>query len=72
MNTNLLFLKTAPVKLFFLAAIPGAVSMLASSLYGLLDGIFVGNILGETAFAALLSGFIWLWFQRELKSKDET
>lgn len=41
------------MKLFFLAAIPGGISMLASSLYGLLDGIFVGQLLGQTAFAAL-------------------
>ena len=48
-----LFAKTPPVKLFFIASLPGAVSMLASALYQLLDGIFVGQYLGETAFAAL-------------------
>ena len=53
MNTQNLFLKTPPLKLFFTAAMPGAISMLASALYQLLDGIFVGQILGETAFAAL-------------------
>lgn len=53
MNTHTLFAKTPPVKLFFFAAIPGAVSMLASALYQLIDGIFVGQILGDTAFAAL-------------------
>ena len=47
------FARTPPRRLFFLAAIPGAVSMLASALYQLMDGIFVGQILGETAFAAL-------------------
>ncbi len=56
-NSYKLFISTPPVKLFFIAAIPGAVSMLASSLYGLLDGIFVGRILGETAFAALNLAF---------------
>ena len=45
--------KWLPQKLFFIAAVPGAVSMLASALYQLLDGIFVGRILGDTAFAAL-------------------
>ena len=40
-NSTELFAKTPPVKLFFIAAIPGAVSMLASALYQLLDGIFV-------------------------------
>ena len=48
-----LFAKTPPRRLFFIAAMPGAVSMLASALYQLLDGIFVGQYLGDTAFAAL-------------------
>ena len=53
MNSDILFSKTPPVKLFFTAAMPGAVSMLASALYQLFDGIFIGHFLGETAFAAL-------------------
>ena len=57
MNSSELYAKTAPVKLFFIIAIPGAISMIASSLWGLFDGIFVGNILGETAFAALNLAF---------------
>lgn len=57
MSSKTLFAKTPPVKLFFIAAIPGAVSMLASALYGLLDGIFVGQFLNETAFAALNLAF---------------
>lgn len=56
-NSYKLFTSTPPVRLFFIAAIPGAVSMLASSLYGLLDGVFIGQILGETAFAALNLAF---------------
>lgn len=48
-----LFTKTPPLRLFFTAAVPGAISMLASALYQLLDGIFVGQFLGETAFASL-------------------
>ena len=52
-NSAELFAQTPPVKLFFKASLPGAVSMLASALYQLLDGIFVGHYLGETAFAAL-------------------
>ena len=47
------FARTPPLRLFFLAAVPGAVSMLASALYQVIDGIFVGQFLGETAFAAL-------------------
>ncbi|MBS6771637.1 MAG: MATE family efflux transporter [Faecalibacterium prausnitzii] len=57
MNSSQIYAKTAPVKLFFMIAIPGAISMIASSLWGLFDGIFVGNILGETAFAALNLAF---------------
>ncbi|HIZ43827.1 MAG TPA: MATE family efflux transporter [Firmicutes bacterium] len=53
MNTHTLFTKTPPLRLFFIAAIPGAISMLASALYQLIDGIFVGRFLGETAFAAI-------------------
>lgn len=57
MNNKHFFEKTPPIKLFFLAAIPGGVSMLASSLYGILDGVFIGRFLGEVAFAALNLAF---------------
>ncbi|HJH62788.1 MAG TPA: MATE family efflux transporter [Firmicutes bacterium] len=53
MNSEALFTRTSPLRLFILASIPGAVSMLASALYQTLDGVFVGRFLGETAFAAL-------------------
>ena len=53
MKSTALFSKTPPLKLFFLASIPGAVSMLASALYQTIDGIFVGQYLKGTAFAAL-------------------
>ena len=53
MDSTALFSKTPPLKLFFTAALPGAVSMLASSLYQLIDGILVGNFLDGTSFAAL-------------------
>ena len=53
MDSRELFAKTPPLRLFFIAALPGAVSMLASALYQTLDGVFVGQYLGETAFAAL-------------------
>ncbi len=45
------------MKLFFMVAVPGAISMLASSPWGLFDGVFVGSRLGETAFAALNLAF---------------
>ena len=57
MNSSDLYAKVSPLKLFFMIAIPGAISMIASSLWGLFDGIFVGNFLGETAFAALNLAF---------------
>ena len=57
MNSFKLYAKQSPVRLFFMIAIPGAISMIASSLWGLFDGIFVGKILGETAFAALNLAF---------------
>ena len=53
MDSHKLFSVTSPLKLFFLASIPGAVSMLASALYQTIDGIFVGQYLGATAFAAV-------------------
>lgn len=53
MQSNTLFLKTSPLRLFLLASIPGAISMLASALYQTLDGVFVGHFLGPTAFAAV-------------------
>lgn len=57
MGSSQLYAKISPVKLFFMIAIPGAISMIASSLWGLFDGIFVGNLLGEVAFAALNPAF---------------
>ena len=53
MNSHELFTNTPPRKLFFFAALPGAVSMLSSALYQLFDGMFVGRFLGSTPFAAL-------------------
>ena len=53
MNSHELFTNTPPRRLFFFAAVPGAVSMLASALYQLFDGMFVGRYLGSTPFAAL-------------------
>ena len=52
-TSDKLFGTTRPLQLFLMAAIPGAVSMLASSLYQTLDGAFVGQGLGATAFAAI-------------------
>lgn len=53
MDSKTLFTKIPVLKLFFIASVPGAVSMLASALYQLIDGILVGQVLGDTPFAAL-------------------
>ena len=52
MDYRTLFSQTPPTRLFFQAAIPGAIGMLASALYQTIDGVFVSNVLGDTAFAA--------------------
>ncbi|MEG0291939.1 MAG: MATE family efflux transporter [Anaerovoracaceae bacterium] len=53
MNHNIFFEQTKPTKLFLIVTVPGILSMLISSLYYTIDGIFVGQILGAEAFAAL-------------------
>lgn len=53
MNTRFLFTHMPPGRLFLITAGPGAVGMLASVLFYMVDGIFIGRYLGETAFAAL-------------------
>ena len=56
-NSDYLFAQMKPGRLFIKTAIPGAISMFMSSLYILIDGILVGNVLGNTAFAALNLAF---------------
>ncbi len=53
MNSNRFFETAAPKKLFFRVALPGLISMLAMSVYTVIEGIFVGQWLGEAAFAAI-------------------
>ncbi len=53
MEPKVLFSQTPPGRLFVTAALPGAVGMLASALYQLIDGVLVGQVLGEAAFAAI-------------------
>ena len=50
MDYKTLFSQTPPTRLFFKAAIPGSIGMLASALYQVADGIFISRILGDTAF----------------------
>ncbi len=57
MDSYNLYTKTKILKLFFMVAVPGSIGMIASSLWGLFDGILVGNYLGEEAFAAVNLAF---------------
>ena len=42
-----------PWRLFFVVALPGMISMFAMSVYSIVEGIFLGQVLGEGAFAAV-------------------
>jgi len=53
MDNQGLYLQTKPRRLFFKAAIPGGISMVVASLYMVFDSVFVGKLVGTTAFAAL-------------------
>lgn len=53
MDSRALYLDTKPGRLFLKTAVPGGISMLASSMYQIFDSIFVGKYIGTTAFAAL-------------------
>ena len=46
-----------PWRLFFVVALPGMISMFAMSVYSIIEGIFIGKILGEGAFAAVNIAF---------------
>jgi len=46
-----------PWRLFFIVALPGMVSMFAMSIYSIFEGIFIGQTLGEGAFAAVNIAF---------------
>ena len=46
-----------PWRLFFVVAMPGMISMFAMSVYSVVEGIFIGQTLGEGAFAAVNIAF---------------
>jgi len=52
-KTEEMYASMNPWKLFFVVALPGMVSMFAMSVYSIVEGIFIGQILGEGAFAAV-------------------
>ena len=56
-NANRIYAEMPPVRLFFHAALPGVISMFAMSIYSIIEGAFIGRLLGETAFAAVNIAF---------------
>ncbi len=52
-QSNQFFAEAKPRRLFFKVALPGMISMLAMSIYQVIEGIFIGHLLGEAAFAAI-------------------
>lgn len=52
-DTEAMYALMKPWKLFFIVALPGMISMFAMSIYSIIEGIFIGQKLGEGAFAAV-------------------
>lgn len=48
-----MYATASPWRLFFKVALPGMVSMFAMSIYSIIEGMFIGQTLGESAFAAI-------------------
>ena len=53
MKAEAMYASMNPWRLFFVVALPGMISMFALSLYIVIEGIFIGQTLGEGAFAAV-------------------
>ena len=64
MSSPSVFETFSPNRLFLRCALPNMISMAASSLYTIADGIFVGRFLGEEALAAvnLVMPFLFIGF----------
>ena len=56
-KAEIMYATMKPWKLFFVVACPGMVSMFAMSVYSIIEGIFIGQRLGEAAFAAVNIAF---------------
>ena len=52
-DTEKMYATMSPWRLFFVVALPGMASMFAMSIYSIIEGIFIGQRLGESAFAAI-------------------
>ena len=57
MKAEVMYSTYKPWKLLFIVALPGMISMFAMSLYNIIDGAFIGHMLGEEAFAAVNIAF---------------
>ena len=53
LKTEEMYATMSPWRLFFAVAAPGMISMFAMSIYSIVEGIFIGQTLGEDAFAAI-------------------
>ena len=53
MKAEIMYATMKPWKLFFKVAFPSMISMFAMSIYSIIEGIFIGQKLGEGAFAAV-------------------
>ena len=53
MKAEEMYASMQPWRLFWVVALPGMVSMFAMSIYSIIEGIFIGQVLGEGAFAAV-------------------
>lgn len=52
-DTEKMYATMKPWRLFFIVALPGMISMFAMSVYSIIEGIFIGQRLGEGALAAV-------------------
>jgi putative MATE family efflux protein len=52
-DTEAMYATMKAWRLFFIVALPGMVSMFAMSIYSIIEGAFIGQKLGEGAFAAV-------------------
>ncbi len=52
-DTEAMYATMKPWRLFFIVALPGMISMFTMSIYSIIEGAFIGQKLGEGAFAAV-------------------
>ena len=52
-DTEVMYATMRPWRLFFIVALPGMINMFAMSIYSIIEGAFIGQRLGEGAFAAV-------------------